>query len=165
MMPRRSRAVITQRHRAVIVRVHIERAIRGPASEHVSVGMIERIGTGLLYRSLCEYRRYEGRHENCGHNGWKEFCHDEHPLIGGTSPIWVLQGESGWTWRSDHRDLRNCTRRSERERPLLFASPGPSAARVLRGLSPFYFAWGCFRDFWVSALRCTASGDTRSLML
>src|SRR5216683_6200157 len=31
--------------------------------------------------------------------------------------------------------------------PFFFACPGRSAARVLRAGGPFYFAWGCFRDF------------------
>ena len=31
--------------------------------------------------------------------------------------------------------------------PFFFSCPGRSAARVLRAWGPFYFAWGCFRDF------------------
>src|SRR3981189_3550778 len=57
-------------------------AARGPASEHIGVGMIERVGAGLLYRGLREYRRCDGRRENSGHNGRDEFWHDEHPSMG-----------------------------------------------------------------------------------
>src|SRR5258705_8587746 len=94
MMPRCSRAVTTYGHRAVIVGVRVERAIHGPATEHVSVGMIERVGTGLLYRSLREHRRCDGRRENSGDNGWDEFCHDEHPLIRGSHLFGCCKAET-----------------------------------------------------------------------
>src|SRR5437016_5877380 len=79
MMPRYSRPVTANGQRLIIVRVgRVERANRRPAGEHISVGMIERVGAGLLDRGLREHRRGDDGGEKRGRNNWDEFCHGEH---------------------------------------------------------------------------------------
>jgi hypothetical protein len=70
--------------------------------------MIKSVGAGLLYRSLREHRRCNGRCEKRDRNGWEKLHHGEHPFE------WDLTYVGAATRKTDrcsphHHDLRYCT--------------------------------------------------------